>query len=54
MTRAYSRGAEARWRFLLAAFCDGKSLEELTGLSQLHASADAGWDEMSDDEGGEL
>ena len=54
VTRAYSGGAEARWRFLLAAFCDGKSLEELTGLSQLHASADAGWDEMSDDEGGEL
>ena len=54
VTRAYSGDAEARWRFLLAAFCEGKSLEELTGLSQLHASADAGWDEMSDDEGGEL
>ena len=56
VVQAYSsQDAEARWRFLLAAFCDGKSLEELTGLSQLHASAEAGWDEMSDDdEGGEL
>jgi len=39
-------------RFLLAAFRDGTTLEELTGLSQLHASAQAAdWDEMEDSEG---
>ena len=53
VVQAYS--AEARWHFLLAAFRDGKSLEELTGLSQLHASAQAAdWDEMSDDGSEEL
>ena len=53
VVQAYSsQDAEARWRFLLAAFCDGKSLEELTGLSQLHASAEAVWDDMSDDDAG--
>jgi ubiquitin-like modifier-activating enzyme ATG7 len=51
VVQAYGQDdAAARWRFLREAFCDGKSLEELTGLSQLHAQAQAGeWDEMSDD-----
>ena len=39
----------ARWRFLMDAFRDGHTLEQLTGLSQLHASADAaGWDDVED------
>ena len=48
VVQTYGQDAEARWRFLLAAFRDGASLEQLTGLSQLHTHAGE-WDVMSDD-----
>jgi ubiquitin-like modifier-activating enzyme ATG7 len=44
--------APERWRFLAAAFADGRSLEELTGLSQLHAQA-ADWDDADNSSGDE-
>jgi hypothetical protein len=55
VVRSYRQSADDRWQFLRRAFADGSSLEELTGLSALHAGAeDAHWDDAEDSDADEL
>ncbi len=51
VVRQLRQAPDERWRFLTSVFRDGRVLETLTGLSQLHASADdACWDDDDGDD----